>query len=417
MTTETERASGTRAAADGGRRPRRRSIRTRLTLVVFALLVVTGVALLGVNYFLISSRLQSQVDRAAERSGPDESPFEERDGTGPLAGPEVAQAPDGDLVSVRAVEERFVDLALRELVVQSVLTLLVLTFVAVGVGWLLSRRILRPVHTITDTARRLSERDLTARIALAGPDDELKELADTFDDMLDRLDTAFTGERLFIANASHELRTPLAVARTAVDVYDAKPAPTDTDARAMTAKVRGAIERSDALIRGLLVLAQAQQTELELQQVDLAELVIDELAEASATAVEIRHSLEAVRVEGDPVLLAHLVRNLLDNACRYNVEGGWVEVSTTAESGRRLRVRNSGPIVAPDRLSHLFEPFRRGDADRKATAPGAGIGLAVVRAVAERHGATLHAVAPATGGLDIEVRFEPKAPPLLPAAD
>ena len=407
MTAGAEPASGTTAPADRGPRPRRRSIRTRLTLVVFALLVVTGVALLGVNYLLISRRLQTQLDRAAERSGPVESPFEEGEGSGPLAGPEVAQAPDGDIVSVRGVEERFVDLALRELVVQSVITLLVLTLVAIGVGWLLARRILRPVHAITDTARRLSERDLSARIALAGPVDELKELADTFDDMLDRLDRAFTGERLFIANASHELRTPLTIARTAVDVYDAKPAKTDTDAETMTAKVRGAIERSEALIRGLLALAQAQQSELELEQIDLAELVMDELVDAGPTAMVVRRSLEPVRVDGDPVLLAHLVRNLIDNACRYNVEAGWVEVSTTAKGGARLRVRNSGPVVAPDRLSHLFEPFRRGDADRKATPPGAGIGLAVVRAVAERHGAVLHAVAPPTGGLDIEVRFGP----------
>jgi signal transduction histidine kinase len=261
------------------------------------------------------------------------------------------------------------------------------------------------VHAITDTARRLSERDLSARIALAGPVDELKELADTFDEMLDRLDRAFTGERLFIANASHELRTPLTIARTAVDVYDAKPTKTDTDAATMTAKVRGAIDRSEALIHGLLVLAQAQQIELERQQVDLAELVTSELAEAPPTAAVVRRILEPVRVDGDPVLLAHLVRNLLDNACRYNVEGGWVEVSTTAEGGARLRVRNSGPAVAPDRLSHLFEPFRRGAGDRKATTPGAGIGLAVVRAVVERHGAVLHAVAPPTGGLDVEVRF------------
>ncbi|MEN3361907.1 MAG: hypothetical protein V7637_5889, partial [Mycobacteriales bacterium] len=270
------------------------------------------------------------------------------------------------------------------------------------------------------TARRLSTETLDERIALDGPDDEIKELADTFDDMLARLDAAFDSQRRFVANASHELRTPLAVIRTEVDVTLADADASVADLRAMAEIVRDASGRADRLVDALLVLARSEaqaRIGLELHEpVDLAAVV--ERAVEGVAAVVGRRCL-AVTVEatpattaGDPELLDRLVGNLVENAVRHNVDGGWVNVRTETDPAPAghpavlLAVRNSGPVVMAEAVDGLFEPFRRGGRARTATpSRGAGLGLSIVRAVTAAHGGEVTAQPGTTGGLEVTVRL------------
>jgi signal transduction histidine kinase len=295
----------------------------------------------------------------------------------------------------------------------------VVVLVGLGAGYVLAGRALQPVSEVTATARRLSTETLDERIALDGPEDELKELADTFDDMLARLDAAFDSQRRFVANASHELRTPLAVIRTEVDVTLADAGATMADLRAMAEIVRDASERADRLVDALLVLARSEaqaRVGLELREpVDLA--VVAQRAVAGVAAVARQRRL-AVTVQatpattaGDPELVDRLVGNLVENAVRHNVDGGWVSVRTEAvgpdqRGGRTavLEVRNSGPVVRGDAVEELFEPFRRGGRARTASR-GAGLGLSIVRAVTAAHGGEVTARACAAGGLEVTVRL------------
>ncbi|MGW4799555.1 HAMP domain-containing sensor histidine kinase, partial [Nonomuraea sp. NPDC004297] len=269
----------------------------------------------------------------------------------------------------------------------------ILTLVSLAVGWLVAGRILRPIHRITATAQRLSLSTLHERIALAGPTDELKELADTFDAMLDRLERSVEGQRRFIANASHELRTPLAVQRAAIEIG----LPEDAH------EIRGTLlrhnHRAERLIDALLVLAQAEHGLTGRSPVAVDQVVRRALAERAAEHVTVTERAEPFVVDGDPVLLSRLVTNLLDNAVRYNRPGGTVEVTLSRGT---LTVRNTGPHVPRERLGDLFEPFRR-----LHTTPGqgAGLGLSIVAAIAKAHGADIRASPNPGGGLELVVAF------------
>ncbi len=299
---------------------------------------------------------------------------------------------------------------LDRLVVQSAWALGLMALGSVGLGWVMAGRVLRPLQHITGAARRLSEENLHERIALEGPDDELKELADTFDSMLARLDAAFDAQRRFAANAAHELRTPMAIVRTEVDVALADPDASVDELRAMGAEVLRAIDRTRGLLDGLLVLARSDRG-IELRHpVDLAEVAAGAAgqvagdAEAGGRTV----SLDVARapVRGDPSLLQRLGDNLLDNAVRHNEPGGWVTVRTGQTSGRsRLVVANGGPVVDPAEVEALFEPFRRGTAERTGSVAGAGLGLSIVRSVATAHGGTATATARPEGGLEVTVEL------------
>ncbi len=297
---------------------------------------------------------------------------------------------------------------LDRLVVQSAWALGLMALGSVGLGWVMAGRVLRPLQHITGAARRLSEENLHERIALEGPDDELKELAGTFDSMLARLDAAFDAQRRFAANAAHELRTPMAIVRTEVDVALADPDASVDELRAMGAEVLRAIDRTRGLLDGLLVLARSDRG-IELRHpVDLAEVAAGAAgqvagdAEAGGRTV----SLDVARapVRGDPSLLQRLGDNLLDNAVRHNEPGGWATVRTGQTSGRsRLVVANGGPVVDPAEVEALFEPFRRGTAERTGSVAGAGLGLSIVRSVATAHGGTATATARPEGGLEVMV--------------
>ncbi|WP_262402688.1 sensor histidine kinase [Actinomadura sp. CNU-125] len=294
----------------------------------------------------------------------------------------------------------------------TLLALVVIIVLAFAVCWWLTGRLLRPLHRVTATARRLSLSTLHERIALGGPQDELKDLADTFDAMLDRLERSVASQRRFVANASHELRTPLAVQRTAIEVGLADPSPAKV-AR-IKAELLRATERSERLIEGLLVLAQGEQEPAVRAPVNLAvvvgQVVGEHLPAARSRDVTIATDARPVTVEGDEVLLTRLVANLVQNAIRHNHPGGHVRVDLSPEIG--LVVRNTGPEVSPDQVGELFEPFRRLHADRTGSSQGAGLGLSIVAAITDAHGGTVRATANGRGGLSVAVALPAREPAL-----
>ncbi|MFE9340615.1 sensor histidine kinase [Streptomyces sp. NPDC007063] len=294
--------------------------------------------------------------------------------------------------------------ALEQMLLWSVIGLVLMTVLAALTGRWLAGRALRPVSVVTETALRMSEQSLDRRLALTGPDDELHRLADAFDFMTDRLQRSFDSQRRFVANASHELRTPLAVQRTTIEVGLADPL---TDDLAETREdLLTANREAEQLITSLLLLARSDRGLERTQKVDLAQETDTATSDLRHVAKEKGIALHTdsdapERVTGDPVLLRHLVSNLVSNALRYNRTDGRVEVRL---HGRTLTVTNTGPPVAPDRIEDLFEPFRRLARDRTGTT-GHGLGLSIVRSIARAHGTDPHAEQGPEGGLRVTVRF------------
>ncbi|OZM80307.1 cell wall metabolism sensor histidine kinase WalK [Pseudonocardia sp. MH-G8] len=282
---------------------------------------------------------------------------------------------------------------------------------AAVVSWVLVGRVLGPLHAVTATARRLTVESLDTRTGLKDARGEVAELAAGFDAMLDRLQAAFDAQRRFVANASHELRTPLSVLRTEVDVTLADPTADVEELRRMASVVRDATRRADDLISGLLLLAHTEGAELaDVRAVDLADVVVPALAavraEAGRRGLRTQLRAEPAPTRGDPVLLERVAGNLVENAVRHNVAGGWLEVSTgTTEDGVRLQVGSSGPEIPGDRVAELFEPFRRGPVARTANTPGSGLGLSIVRAVVQAHHGTVRADPVPGGGLMVTVQL------------
>jgi signal transduction histidine kinase len=280
-------------------------------------------------------------------------------------------------------------------------------------GYLLAKQALRPIARLTQTARQLSTETLDQRINLGGPDDELRELADTFDEMLARLDAAFDSQRLFVANASHELRTPLSVIKTELEVTLSDPDADVAELRRMGEVVESATERAQRLVASLLTLARLQAVgrgELEVSEpVDLATLVPSAVraieVEAQDNQISIETEIEPASTTGDPRLLERLIGNLVENGVRHNVSGGWLRVSTGETDERAwLHVSNGGAVIAAADLDSLFEPFRRGGRLRTATR-GAGLGLAIVRLIVDAHHGRMQAAAPPFGGLAIRIEL------------
>jgi signal transduction histidine kinase len=285
--------------------------------------------------------------------------------------------------------------------------LLLVTLASVAAGWMVAGRALRPISRITSTARSISDRTLDARIALDGPRDELRELADTFDSMLERLEAAFESQRRFVANASHELRTPLAIVRTELDVTLDDPEADREELRAMAHVVRDANERMERLIASLLALASSEGGIVQARGADLAEIVSPALDRQEAFAdgtLQLEAALSPAPVVGDPVLLERLADNLIENAVRYNAAVGWVRVRTGIERGEAvLHVANPGARIDPTAVEELLEPFRRLESSRSRSTGGYGLGLAVVRAVAQAHGGRVAVLARREGGLEVTV--------------
>jgi signal transduction histidine kinase len=379
--------------------------RSRLTAVYTALFAAGGAVLVTLTYLLVAHALpaspsapQSATRQAilsclqAARSGGADAGDAKRTCTALYA----------NGVHAGATAERATTLA--HLLTYSLIGLAGVTLLAGAAAWITAGRVLRPVHRITAAARKASEHNLSQRISLGGPRDELRELADTFDEMLDRLDRAFTSQRHFIANASHELRTPLTVMRTAVDVVLGKPQPTSADLRSMSAEVRAAVNHAEGLIEALLVLARNEQQRRLTETADLAAITEEILEDRGAVGLDVITNLASAPVTGDVVLLERLVANLIDNAERYNVPHGSITISTeTDEADAVLRISNSGQLVPAADVNRLFEPFTR--LDDRTRHDGYGLGLTLAASIATAHGGTITAAARSAGGLDITVRL------------
>jgi len=391
------------------------TVRLRLTLLYGGLFLAVGAVLLVVNYLLVRRSLTVDPRVLQER-------IEIRLGHSLFTFPAPPLSAYRRLETLlREAAEGLRSDALHALVVQSVAAFAALAVLCFGLGWLIAGRALRPLKQITGAARRLSGETLHERIDLQGPEDELKELADTFDAMLERLDQAFAGQRRFVANASHELRTPLAVSRTVLEVAMGDPAASG-DLRQVGRTLLVTNERSERLIDGLLALASSDNEPLRVP-VDLADVAAQTLeqvaAEAAERGVTVRSALAAAPVTGDGVLLERLALNLLQNGIRHNADGGWVEVVTAAAPGAwsEIVVANSGPVVPPYEVEALFEPFRRLQAERTASDRGVGLGLSIVRAVARAHGGVVTAAPRDGGGLVVRVGLPVAVPPIGSAAD
>jgi len=390
------------------------SARSRLTLLYTALFALGGTALVLITYLLVANtlhptatpRIPASVQRALEQCL-------RAARTGRAGVMQKCAAVYANGVQAGAAAQRSTTLA--HLLAYSLLSLAGATLLAAAAGWIAAGRIFRPVHRLTAAARAASEQNLSQRIALQGPRDELRELADTFDTMLERLDRAFTSQRQFIANASHELRTPLTVMRTAMDVVLAKPEPTRGELVSMAAEVRQAIAHCERLIEALLVLARNDQARTLTDPLDLAAVAEDALEGRSANGIKMTATLGEAPVTGDGVLLERLVANLLDNAERYNIAGGTVTISTTAHNATSvLRVVNTGTVVPADLVERLFLPFTR--LDDRTRHDGFGLGLALVSSIAAVHGGTVTATAVPAGGLDIIVRLPRRDNAATPAS-
>jgi len=382
------------------------SARSRLTLLYASLFALGGAALVVITYLLVANTLRSTTPATTPRAI---QPALERclraaSQRGGLRSAVMQKCADVYASGVHAGAAAQRSTTLTHLLTYSLLTLAGVILVATVVGWIVAGRILRPVHRLTAAARAASEQNLSQRIAMQGPRDELRELADTFDTMLERLDRAFTSQRQFIANASHELRTPLTLMRTAIDVVLAKPEPTRDELVSMAADIRQAVDHAERLIEVLLVLARNEQARVLTEPLDLAALAEDALEGRTANGITTVTALDEAPVTGDRVLLERLVANLVDNAERYNVAGGTVTVSTTTNDGASLvRVVNTGPVIPPEEVDRLFLPFTR--LDDRTRHDGFGLGLALVSSIATVHNGTVHATAEPTGGLDITVRL------------
>jgi signal transduction histidine kinase len=383
------------------------SARSRLTLLYTSLFALGGAVLVLITYLLVRHTLRSTTTTATpqqiQQAIAQCVTAAQGNGSDSVARAEQKCA-SLYTTGVQAGASAQLNTTLTHLLTYSLLSLVAVTLLAAAAGWIVAGRILRPVHRLTAAARAASEQNLSQRIALQGPRDELRELADTFDTMLERLDRAFTGQRQFIANASHELRTPLTVMRTAIDVVLAKPQPAPDELVSMAVEIRQAVDHAERLIEALLVLARNDQARTLTDPLDLAAIAEDALEGRTADRITTITTLDQAPVTGDAVLLERLVTNLLDNAERYNIAGGTVELSTTTHDATSvLRVLNTGAVVPPDMVARLFLPFTR--LDDRTRHEGFGLGLTLVTSITALHGGTVDAIAVSTGGLDISVRL------------
>lgn len=375
----------------------RMTIRTRLTLVYGGLFLLAALVLLGVTYALVSSRLPdaSNTTSISAGNGPSFTHGESQGQPPTGAGPPGSMALDGQ---IRGAQQD----VLGSLLTQGGLALAVVGAAAVVLGWLLAGRLLQPLHRVTDTARRIAEapaadRGLHERIALRGPRDEIKKLADTFDVMLERLDHSFDGQRRFIASASHELRTPLTLNRALLEVAVHRRA-ASPEVVQLGETLLEINARHERLIDGLLMLARSEPEVTDRSFVDLADVADHVVCQTPSGNITVHTDLSEAPTVGNPVLLERLVQNLVENGVRHNVpDDGRVLVGTTTlpDGAAVLTVANTGPVVPRYEVPGLFEPFRRLGAERvSAGAEGAGLGLSIVRSVTRAHGG--------------EVRLEPR---------
>jgi signal transduction histidine kinase len=370
--------------------PLRRTVHLRLTFLYGSLFLVSGAALLAITYALVHNALSGPLTTSG-------SPRQN------ASGGIVHDHPVGGLRAQQAAD-------LHQLLVQSALAFAIMAVVSIAFGWLVAGHVLRPIRTMTATTRRISERSLHERLALEGPGDELKDLGDTIDGLLARLEAAFDSQRRFVANASHELRTPVMLIQTLLQVALADPALTLDSLKAACQDVIDTVKEQAQLIDALLTLARSQRGLDHREPFDLAAVARDALdgtdAAVAAKRLALEPTLDPARVVGDARLVRTLITNLVDNAMRYNRPGGRVEVLATARAGRALlRVTNTGPLISDDETDRLLQPFQRLEDQRNNNRDGLGLGLSIVSAIAAAHDASLSLNPQPTGGLAVEVAF------------
>ena len=427
-------------------RPRRRhrwlprpTVRLRLTLLYGSLFLVAGALLLGITYGLAAKNVSDSAKqvfvlkgaliraapgpggspKAAQQSGTVSSrvvPYFAQGGanvtTALPAGLPAKLRPTAEALQVAANESvhQVRKSQLSALLTESAIALVIMAFVSIGLGWLVAGRVLAPVRMMNARVRQITEHSLHERLALSGHDDELKELGDTFDELLARLERAFESQRLFVANASHELRTPVTVERALVEVALADPDATVESLRDTCGRVLVAGQQQERTIEALLTLARSQRGIAERESFDLADLTRRVLASRRADIrrrrLHLDLRLEPAPTSGEPRLAERLIANLVDNAIRHNHRAGLVQVATrTAAGAATISVANSGPIVPPEEVARLLEPFERLTGARRATADGSGLGLSIAAAIARAHGGALVVEAQPEGGLAVRADF------------
>jgi signal transduction histidine kinase len=400
---------------------RRPSLRLRLTLSYGVLFFVIGFLLIALSYVLLRQVAIKNPGEIANHTAQElhlSQAYLRQHISSPSGGSESVGT------FMRQVQDQVISEILRALIGVTFWALAAATLVSVVAGWWMAGRTLRPVQEISAVARRLSASTLHERIDLQGPKDELRQLADTFDAMLGRLEAAFVAQREFVSNASHELRTPLAIMRTELDVTLADPATDAGDLRHMAETIRGAIARSEDVIDKLLVLAESEDL-VEHDAVDMAG-VVDSVAQrydraAEARGLRLQVDAHPAVVNGDGALLERLADNLVNNAVRYALPGSTIHVTTTLspDGQATLCVTNEGEVISPDEVPRLFERFYRRGTSRSRRSGGSGLGLAIVSAVAAVHGGAVSAQAPPGGGLVMTVTLphDPSSDTASVAAD
>jgi signal transduction histidine kinase len=372
------------------------TVRLRLTLLYSALFLVSGAVLLAITYVLF--RRATGINFIVPSAGPTNLTPHVR---------ELVDAKAADIESSHADD-------LNQLLTQSGIALGIMTVISLALGWLVAGRVLRPLRTMTATTRRISERNLHERLDLPGPRDELKDLADTVDGLLARLETAFGAQQRFVANAAHELRTPLTLWRALLEERLTDPEATIDSFRATSRRLLVLGEEQERLLESLLTLASSERGLDRREPIDLAALaeaaLRDPAPDTGPLDLAIETDLEPAPATGNAALAERLVRNLVDNAVAHNVRGGQVRIATgtTAAGDAFLTVANDGPVIPPTEVARLFDPFQRLGTDR--TSPNDdhhGLGLSIVRAIADAHGATVSAEARPEGGLSVELRLPP----------
>ena len=382
-----------------------RTVRMRLTALYGALFVVSGAVLLAIASGVVVSSSTVSVT-AANQAVPSTALAQ--------AQARIHQLQD-QLVTAESKIHSGVS---HDLLVGSAIALAIMTVVSLVVGWLVAGRVLRPLRAMTAATRRISADSLHERLAVAGPGDELKDLADTIDGLLERLEGAFAAQRRFVANASHELRTPLTTMRASVDVAVAKPGPVPAPTIALADRLRGELDRVDGLLDGFLALARAQHGDLPGQATHSLEYLAAAALTVRAGPIAARHltvhhaaGQDGTWVTGSQALLCRMVDNVLDNAIGHNMDGGWISVTTEADGHlARLVVETGGDVLDQHQVSQLAQPFRRLGADRTGSDHGSGLGLSIVEAIAVAHGGTLGLRARPEGGLRVSIAL-----PLAPA--
>jgi signal transduction histidine kinase len=371
----------------------RRTVRLRLTLLYGALFLASGAALLAITYVLAWNAT--------------------------TALPGTAQGPKRALLAYQAQQHAAV---MHQLLESCEIALAVTAMLSIALGWLVAGRVLRPLRTMTAATQRISEQNLHQRLAVAGPDDELKQLGDTIDGLLARLEAAFAAQRRFVANASHELRTPLTMMRAALDVATSKPEPAAPGVTVLAGRIRLGLDRAERLVESFLTLARAQHG----GALHAGCVALDRLAAAVVAGHRVAITGMHLTVDqdhhdapahGNQDLLGHLIGNLIDNAIRHNHPGGWIHIATGAGPGiARLVVENSGPVLDQGQVRGLAEPFRRLSPDRTSTSDtGVGLGLSIVAAIVTTHHGTLDLHAHPGGGLRVAITLPLAAQPALTA--